>query len=447
MHHLGKVLPVDGYRVQLITSLPTDYIQSLTHLYQPLLGIEAISLYQLLLHEIFIQSESQLQTHHTLMSYLNLPLDRIYEARLKLEGIGLLKTFKKETEETVVYTYAIQPPFSPSAFFQDMMLSELLYRHIGESKFVSLKNYYTDLNKQPVGDNITASFHEVFQTFKPSNHAIAVTPPQYKENSPKVPVQQMDFSLLQQSLKRKMIPVEKVLTETNRRIISQLAQLYSLESYEIEKSVEWALNEENRLDIEQFKAVCLDIFRTKHNISDVRLTVKQTSEQKLPQATNPLSKTEKLIERFESISPKELLEDLSSGNNASEQDVKFISDLMVSQGLPIPVMNVLIHYVMLRSDMKLPKGYMEKIASNWSRKKFTTAKEAVNFVQKQGEPKVTPRQNYQSRKQSNEIIPDWFKERKSQPETVPENVVLTKEQEREKEEMVSLLQKYASENN
>ncbi|MEI3606022.1 DnaD domain protein [Pseudogracilibacillus sp. SE30717A] len=446
VHHLGKVLPVDGYRVQLINSLPTDYIQSLTHLYQPLLGIEAISLYQLLLHEIAIQSESQLQTHHTLMNYLNLSLDRIYEARLKLEGIGLLKVYKNETEEKTIYTYVIQPPFSPPSFFQDMMLSELLYRHIGESKFVTLKSHYTDLNKQPVGTNITAAFHDVFQTFKPSNNALSS--PTYKEHSPKVPIQQMDFGILKQSLKRKMIPAEKVLTETNKRIISQLVQLYNLESYEIEKSVEWALNEENRLDIEQFKAICLDVFRTKNNVNDIQLSVKQTPQQNLHQSekSSSLTKTEKLIERFESISPKELLEDLSSGNNASEQDLKFISDLMVSQGLPIPVMNVLIHYVMLRSDMKLPQGYTEKIASNWSRKKFTTAKEAMDFIQQQGESKGTPRQNYRPRKQSNEIIPDWFKERKKQSKNAPEDL-LTKEQEREKEEMVTLLQKYASENN
>src|SRR5699024_430601 len=89
---------------------------------------------------------------------------------------------------------------------------------------------------------------------------------------------------------------------------------------------------------------------------------------------------EKLQHTFETISPKQLLEDLSSGHNASDQDMKFISDLMVDQGLPAPVMNVLIHYVMLRSDMKLPRGYMETIASNWSRKKFKTAKEAMDFI-------------------------------------------------------------------
>src|SRR5690625_1784993 len=209
VQHLGKILPIDGYEVQLAHSLPTNYSQSLMHLYQPLLGIEAISLYQLLLHELHIQTDVKLQTHHTLMNYLNLPLDRIYEARLKLEGIGLLQTFKNETEDRVYYTYLLQTPFSPHAFFDDLMLSELLYRHIGESKFNMLKNHYTRGKKQSNGKNITAAFDDVFQTFHPNNNKSI--PPIVNEDPPAIPLKKkVDFTMLEKALKRKMIPVDKV---------------------------------------------------------------------------------------------------------------------------------------------------------------------------------------------------------------------------------------------
>src|SRR5699024_8569788 len=200
-------------------------MQSLLHLYQPLLGIEAISLYQLLLQEMNIQTNS-LQTHHTLMNYLNLPLDRIYEARLKLEGIGLLKTFEKETDERKYYTYILHAPFTPRAFFQDMMLRELLFRHIGETKYKLLEKYYTKQNQKVEGDNVTAAFHEVFQTFQPEKSTYK--PPVQKEKSVGIPIEMIDFSLIKQSLQRKKIPVNRVLSETNKRIISQLIQLYDL---------------------------------------------------------------------------------------------------------------------------------------------------------------------------------------------------------------------------
>src|SRR5690606_32138852 len=97
---------------------------------------------------------------------------------------------------------------------------------------------------------------------------------------------------------------------------------------------------------------------------------------------------EKLIRQLETMSPKELLEDLSSGHEASEQDLKLIRDVMTSQGLSAPVMNVLIHYVLLQSNMKLSKAYVEKIASHWSRAKLKTAREAMEFAKKEREKYV-----------------------------------------------------------
>lgn len=56
MQHLGKILPIDGYKVQIQGALPIDYLASLTHLYQPLLGIEAVSLYHLFMQEEMIRN-------------------------------------------------------------------------------------------------------------------------------------------------------------------------------------------------------------------------------------------------------------------------------------------------------------------------------------------------------------------------------------------------------
>src|SRR5699024_340629 len=102
MNFIGKLLPVDGYYVKLKENLPLDYSKSLTHLYQPLIGMQAIMLYYTLLHEIEMQSKQTIQTHHTLMNYLNLPLDKIYKARLKLEGIGLLDRKSKRLNSSQV---------------------------------------------------------------------------------------------------------------------------------------------------------------------------------------------------------------------------------------------------------------------------------------------------------------------------------------------------------
>lgn len=447
MRHLGEILPVDGYYVQLNQSLPVDYLNALIHLYQPLIGMPAIGLYQTLLLEVEIQPEHDLQSHHTLMNYLNLPLDKIYVYRQQLEGIGLLKTYKKETEDQTYFTYEMMRPFSPHDFFKDIMLSELLYRHIGETKFTFLKNHYAPNVHHEKGEEQTVSFHDVFQTFTPTHTEQTEIVP--KNNRAEVPVREVDYMFIREALQRQMVPVEKVLTDGNKRVIAQLMEIYDLETYEIEKSLLWALTDENLLDIAQLKAACHDLFRAKHNVANIQLGPKQkTVAVAKPTINRQLSQRESLVLKFEVMSPKQLLEDLSAGHNASEQDLKMISEIMVGQGLTAPVMNVLIHYCMLQSNMRLSKPYMEKIASHWSRHNIKTAKEAMDFALDQIKPvEQKKRNNYLKQAQSKEIIPDWFKDRKQVANTakpITDGETKTADQAMEEAEMLAILEKYGS---
>ncbi|HEX6594603.1 MAG TPA: DnaD domain protein [Bacillota bacterium] len=451
MQHIGKILPVDGYYVSLCGSLPIDYAKSLTHLYQPLIGIHAMALYQTLLHEIDLQGES-LQTHHTLMNYLNLPLDDLYQARLKLEGIGLLKTYEK-TEPTKSYLYELISPFSPNRFFQDAMLSQLLYHHIGELKYNHLKSHFTtDIDQQKEDyQQITTSFNEVFQTVHPSMEHVQTINKMPDERGPVL--ETIDFGWLEQMLKKQMIPAKKVLTKSNKRIIKQMKVLYELTFYEIEKALLWALTEEHVLSIEEFKEACHDLFKAKYQ-QPIQLMTKNESKVEQTKVEQPRTKEEQLIHELETISPQQLLADLSSGNQASEQDMKAIREVMTSQGLPVPVMNVLIHYVLLQSNMKLSKPYLEKIASHWSRAKLKTAKEAMEFAknEKNRYRKVAANRTNRNfkrnhRQRSVDIVPEWFKERKKEQKT---SVLQNKQAvniEKEKEEMKAFINKYASDKN
>ncbi|WP_068674614.1 replication initiation and membrane attachment family protein [Oceanobacillus sp. Castelsardo] len=439
MNFIGRVLPVDGYYVLLKGQLTADYTTSLTHLYQPLIGMQAAMLYQTLLHELEFQKSDSPQTHHTLMNYLNIPLDEIYKARLNLEGIGLLKTYKKQLEQATIFTYEIQCPFSPSDFFHDAMLSQLLFHQLGDEKFSMLKNRYKEITHEDLGENITASFNDVFKTITPT---LEVVKPVSSNDLNDISIS-VDLRWMEQMLKQRMIPVGQVLTLENRKLISQMMELYDLDNYEVEKSILWALNEENLLDSDEFKNACHDLFKSKHNNSTIKLT-ERIAFPKQKEQTKPKTKEEMLIHKLETITPKQLLEDLSGGHQASEQDMRIIRDVMTSQGLPSPVMNVLIHYVLLQSNMKLSKAYLEKIASHWSRAKIKTAKEAMEFAKKERDK--FQKTNYKkqnptyTRKNSKEIIPDWFKERNGnrkeiqieKPEINPKQPLINLEKEKEK---------------
>ncbi|GGK09281.1 replication initiation and membrane attachment protein [Lentibacillus kapialis] len=439
MRDIGKILPIEGYRVSLKGSLPSSYTNSLTHLYQPLIGIQAVSLYLTLINELDFQDEETPQTHHTLMNYMNLPLDDIYRARLKLEGIGLLKTYQLESKEQTTYAYDIQRPFAPAEFFMDDMLTQLLYHHIGQVKFTMLQEHFCVQCDQK-GTEITASFSDVFQTFQPGTSGVINSEENQtvEENIPSI-----DFSWMEQMLRARMIPVKRVLTAANKTLMSQMMTLYDLAEFEVEKAVLWALTDENTLAPKEFKEACHDLFQSKHQQTSIRLTNKPDSGTTMEY--EPTTKEEQLIQKLENISPKNLLEDLSSGGQASGQDLKMIREVMTTQGLPSPVMNVLIHYVLLQTDMKLSKAYMETIASHWSRANLKSASEAMAFAKKQ-------KAQYQQRKNksknyrkpaSKEIIPDWFKERKQKQETVGGVAHQHGNADKEWEETEALLKKYS----
>ncbi|AIF43239.1 replication initiation and membrane attachment family protein [Virgibacillus sp. SK37] len=442
MNYIGKILPVDGYFVELKNDLPTEYTFSLTHLYQPLIGIHAISLFQTLLNERMFTSNTP-QTHHTLMNYLNLPLDEVYRSRIKLEAIGLLKTYVNQTTQATIYTYQLQSPFSPAGFFNDAMLTQLLYHHIGEEKYSLLEKHFSKKKDRQTGVEVTASFNEVFQTFTPTMEGSPTNQPLEEQEQQ---LSQLDFSWMENMLKQRMIPINRVLTKENRKLIMQMMNLYDLASFEVEKSVLWALSEDNILNQEEFKSACHDLFKTKNNQQPVRLTEKQNREKTV--RNRPLTKEEQLIYELETISPKQLLEDLSNGNQASEQDMKVIREVMTRQGLPSPVMNVLIHYVLLQSNMKLSKAYIETIASHWSRANLQTAKDAMEFAKKEKERyqgKQKSIQNNSYRNKSTEVIPDWFKDRNKKKSTESEDIRGVDKQ-KEQEEIEALLRQYSVSN-
>jgi replication initiation and membrane attachment protein len=448
--HIGKLLPIEGYKVSIRGNIMTTYAQSLTHLYQPLVGIHSVSLYQTLLNEYQIRREASPQTHHTLMSYLSLPLDQIYEARLKLEAIGLISTYVTEMEGTKTYTYQLHPPFSPQEFFRDGMLSQLLIHHLGETKYSELERLFLEsISESTDGENVTVSFTDVFDTYHPTHSRSSQKDEQAIKNAsndqsgPLIPENVIDFDWVGKMLLQRMLPSKRVLMPKNKKLMTQMVVLYDLTEQELESAVMWAVNDENDLDPTEFKSACHDLFLSKKRPKETQLT-----DQKVPEKEQnnkqPATKEEQFIKMLEQISPKQLLEDLSGGNEASSQDLKVIRDVMSQQGLSPGVMNVLVHYVLLKTDMKLSKAYLEKIASHWARKNVTTVRQAMVMAKSENQKYQQWGNNKQYYKKSNgkkEVIPDWFKERKESSQNKEKSQAENKTE--EKEDIANLLQKYS----
>jgi len=150
------------------------------------------------------------------------------------------------------------------------------------------------------------------------------------------------------------------------------------------------------------------------------IAASQTVEKKLEQSKQqkPLTKEEKLIQHFEAITHRELLEDLSPSGKASIDEINMITDIMEQHGLTQPVMNVLIDYVLKRSSNKLNQKFIDRVAASWSREGIKTAKEAFKVAKRDYQQFKTGKQKQPTRKQSARkgVVPEWYDEQKKKQE-------------------------------
>ena len=57
-----------------------------------------------------------------------------------------------------------------------------------------------------------------------------------------------------------------------------------------------------------------------------------------------------------------------SGSEPTQSQKSMIEELMNREKMNFGVINILLQFVMLKEDMKLPKSYIFEIASNWNKK-------------------------------------------------------------------------------
>ncbi|WP_423407620.1 replication initiation and membrane attachment family protein [Heyndrickxia sp. MSNUG] len=435
--HWQETLPVDQY---IVTSggLLHDYDRKvLTFLYQPLIGSVCLSLYMTMwaeLEENRLWSESV--THHNLMSIMDMNLKEIYHARQKLEGMGLLKTFVKNGEDGRSFIYELQPPLTPEQFFLDGMLNVYLYRKVGKNQFLRLKRFFSDksIASDPGYAEITKAFQDVFLSVPPealkSNPDYAVDLQAEEGNAfigraeaSKIQIDpgEFNYDLLLGGLKESLIP-NKAFTAKVKEAISNLAFLYGIDALKMKNIVLSAVNAENEIDIDELRKAARDWYQFEYQDQLPALLDRVQPAQHKAGIAKPKTKEEELILYFERISPRQLLIDYSGGAEPSKSDLQIIEEVMFNQKLLPGVVNVLVDYVMLKTDKKLAKGYIEKIASHWSRKKISTVNEAMQLAKNEhrqylewAEGKKAPASGGKRKPVRKEVLPDWF-EKKSEGE-------------------------------
>ena len=142
-------------------TLSNDDVSSLSLLYAPLIGSDALLLY--LAFESFLERnnlKSEDIIHQDFLEIYSLNANSFLKARYMLEGIGLLNTYTKDNS----FIYVICPPLTPKNFLKDVTLGLYLYSKVRKETFdLICKHFKIERVDKANFENITKSFDEVFE--------------------------------------------------------------------------------------------------------------------------------------------------------------------------------------------------------------------------------------------------------------------------------------------
>jgi len=418
-----ELLATDHFEITLPQSLSTNERQLLTLFYQPLTGPDPISLYLILWAEGEDYTTDKM-THYYLMNVLGMSVRSIFEARIALEAIGLLRTWRKDENDSRTFIYELVRPLEAREFFADPLLSMFLFSKIGEQAYRKLRNRFCkQVDKQGFSE-VTRTFTDVY---KPVHTNVPQDVLEERDTEQGYPFyyEQFDFDLLRTGLSEQLVP-SSALTAEARQMIAKLAFLYRLSPLEMQKVVVLALDDTMKIPLERLKKAAADYYKITIS-KDAPKLAKTFDSKQAPPDDAKRSKEQELLNYLETTPPIQVLRDINKGKEPILASVQLAEDLITKHDMPIGVVNVLLEYVMLTTDMRLPTKYVEKIADHWIRKNLKTAKEAMDLARQErdkyakwkveNETKTSrpQKQNYKKASGREEKVPDWFYKRDEDP--------------------------------
>lgn len=439
VHFFKELQATDHFEIVLPHALSTNERQLVTLFYQPLTGAEPISLYLTLWAEAEY-AETKEMTHYYLMNVLSMSAKQVFEARIALEAIGLLRTYRQEYGDARKFIYELIRPLDAASFFNDPLLSMFLYSKIGEQPYRKLRQRFLARPSKEGYQEVTRSFIDVFKPVHTNVPQDLHDTKKQKQQDYPFYYNQFDFSLLQAGLSEQLVP-SSALTVEAREMIAKLAFLYQLTPLDMQKVVLLSLDDDMRLQSDRLKKAAADYYKL--TISKEAPKLAKTFTEQVPQKEQ-MTKEQELLHYLETTPPIQVLRDINKGKEPIPASVELAERLITTYGMPTGVVNVLLEYVMLSTDMKLPRKYVEQIADHWNRKNLQTAKEAMELARmerdkyaqwkadstlKQTQP--APRKQYNKKNGArDEKVPEWFYKRDEQPEPVTGEVDFEKERQK-----------------
>lgn len=372
----------DYYQVEAGFTLNQEMLESLTLLYQPLIGIEALGFYLTCLAET--KKQDRYQNHMRLISLSGLNIDPLEKARIKCEQFQLMRTYKKTNQDKTLYVYSLQKPMAASDFLNHDIFGRYYIKYIGskQADLTKKKLIVSSIDKSDFED-VSASFeNSIMNSWDESNELefakireVSLKEKKYTGN--------FDMKLFLGEISSLVFP-EAARTSDNLKLIANLADLYGISVDDmivyVGRSIELP---KNTLSEDKLKAY-------------VRKSNKQKREEK---NDNPYE-----------TAPVVFLKNKNHGIEPTLNEKKILEMLSSDLQMKPEVINVLIEYVLSVSDGKIIRGFVESVASTWNRLNVATLQDALNMVE------IQKKQIKKKRNEKEMVLPKYYQKKESAKE-------------------------------
>ena len=336
---LGK----DLYRIENNVELSSERLSSLVVFYLPLIGSDALALYEFLAYGLNSLEFNEL---NILLSSYNISIDRFEETMNILNQYHLVKTFRSKNEDR--YVFVVNNPLSMKEFINDSILvrdfilknSGTKYQNILAS--MNINNHdlsdYEDVSKKPDLSHLNE--------WNPYNETY-VNKPQEKHYDFNT---FFDVNTFLKDISVNLLPM-RYRTYDNMKELALLADLYNV-SYDKMRTFlpEVAKSNSNDFDLNLLKYKCMN-------------------------SQNGYEK----VENDDYNTPcLNFLMSLQDGKEVTPYDKKIIYTLAHDYSLNPSVINVLLSHALKNCDNHLYEKYIYPIASDLHRNNINSASDALN---------------------------------------------------------------------
>ncbi len=352
-----KQLEKTHYLLKKKGLLSSDSLSFMMELYLPIIGSNATFLYLFLMNQIllgetnFIISDLEVKSRLTRQEFLL--------AKKSLESIGLLATFEKSTNPTVLLV--VSDPETPKNFFNNVVLKGLFVNATSEQEFHKvLDKYSLNINLdgyQDVSASITDSFKIEFSmeeiNLNNDVQLVGRNKGNFKDNFSNIKLN--NYLKKNSQLKASSFSDEEL--ENIRRISTLYGINEDVCGELVLKSVDITQKIGSKLDLAALRKNVQTYVKT-FNVDAMK------AFQTKSEITNSTSDVANRINFYENTSPRNFIKSKQNNIELVSSDKKIIDYLAFDMHFTDGMINALLDYVMKIKNGDLNKNYILKIASN-----------------------------------------------------------------------------------